>query len=276
MNLILNNLVHSLNHVIQGDTLLAPRHLNAKKNKLRLFNYVVSNPPFKMDFSETRETLAGENYQERFWAGVPSVPNKKKDDMAIYLLFIQHIINSLDKDGKAAIVVPTGFLTAGSGIQLAIRKRLVDGKMLRGVISMPSNIFATTNTNVSILFIDKENTGRIVLMDASKLGHKEKVDGKNQRTVLEQDEIERVISVFNAAQEEEDFCVTVSYEQIAEKKYSFSAGQYFEVKIEYVEMTPEEFQFKMNSFLSRLDEMFKESHLLEEEIKNELKKVRYE
>ena len=276
MNLILNNLVHSLNHAIQGDTLLAPRHLNAKKNKLRLFNYVVSNPPFNMDFSETRETLAGENYQERFWAGVPSVPNKNKNGMAIYLLFIQHIINSLDKDGKAAIVVPTGFLTAGSGIPLAIRKRLVEEKMLRGVISMPSNIFATTGTNVSILFIDKENTGRIVLMDASKLGHKEKIDGKNQKTVLEQDEIERIISVFNAAQEEEDFCVTVSYEQIADKKYSFSAGQYFEVKIDYVEMTPEEFTSKMKEFSARLEDLFNENRILEDNIKKYIEKIYYE
>lgn len=57
--------------------------------------------------------------------------------------------------------------------------------MLRGVVSMPSNIFATTGTNVSIIFLGKENRdGQVILMDASKLGTKEKVDGKNQRTVL--------------------------------------------------------------------------------------------
>jgi len=43
--------------------------------------------------------------------------------------------------------------------------------MLRGVVSMPSNIFATTGTNVSILFLDKANAkGDIVLMDASNSG----------------------------------------------------------------------------------------------------------
>lgn len=58
-------------------------------------------------------------------------------------------------------------------------------RMLRGVVSMPSNIFATTGTNVSIIFLGKENRdGQVILMDASKLGTKEKVDGKNQRTVL--------------------------------------------------------------------------------------------
>ena len=72
--------------------------------------------------------------------------------MAIYLMFLQHIIYSLNDHGKAAVVVPTGFLTAGSGIPKKIREYLVNHQMLRGVVSMPSNIFATTGTNVSILF----------------------------------------------------------------------------------------------------------------------------
>lgn len=105
-----------------------------------------------MDFSDSRDTLAGENYKKRFFAGVPNIPNKDKDKMAVYLMFIQHIIYSMKEHGKAAIVVPTGFLTAGSGIQKKIREYIVKKRMLRGVVSMPSNIFATTGTNVSILF----------------------------------------------------------------------------------------------------------------------------
>lgn len=154
---------------------------------------------------------------------------------------------------------------------------MVKEKMLRGVISMPSNIFATTGTNVSILFIDRENKdGNVILMDASKLGTKEKVDGKNQRTVLSVDEITHIIKTFNAGKAEDDFCVTVSYADIEGKKFSFSAGQYFEVRIEYVELTPEEFVEKMDNFTSRLDEMFAESRRLEDEIKVQLGRVKYE
>jgi type I restriction enzyme M protein len=80
------------------------------------------------------------------------------------------------------VVVPTGFITAQSGIDKAIRTKLVDEKMLAGVVSMPSNIFATTGTNVSILFIDKGNKDDVVLIDASSLGETVK-DGKNQKTV---------------------------------------------------------------------------------------------
>lgn len=277
LNLILNNLVHSLGNVVHGDTLLEPQHLNKQKNGLMKFDYIVSNPPFNVDFSESRDTLAGDNYKERFWAGVPNVPNKDKNKMAIYQMFLQHIIYSLKKGGKAAVVVPTGFLTAGTGIPKAIREYIVGERMLRGVISMPSNIFATTGTNVSILFIDESNKdGKVLLMDASKLGHKEKVDGKNQRTVLEADEISNIIDTFTNGEEKDDFSVLVDYEQIEQKKYSFSAGQYFEVKIEYVELTQEEFNAKMNEYTDNLKELFAEGDRLQNEILEQLKKVKYE
>ena len=241
------------------------------------FDYVVSNPPFNMDFSDSRDTLAGENYKKRFFAGVPNIPNKDKDKMAVYLMFIQHIIYSMKEHGKAAIVVPTGFLTAASGIQKKIREYIINKRMLRGVVSMPSNIFATTGTNVSILFLDKDNRdGNVVLMDVSKLGTKEKVDGKNQRTVLSQEEITKIIDTFNSGESVDDFCVAVSYKDIEEKKLSFSAGQYFEIKIEHVELTPEEFAEKINGFTTRLDELFAESRRLEDEIKQQLGRVKYE
>ena len=150
LNLILNNLVHSIQNIIQGNTLLAPYH--KKGDQLMTFDFIVSNPPFKLDFSDFSADLDTKANHTRFFAGIPNVPNKDKDKMAIYLVFIQHIIFSLSAKGKAAIVVPTGFLTAQSGIEKKIREKLVDEKMLRGVVSMPSNIFATTGTNVSILF----------------------------------------------------------------------------------------------------------------------------
>lgn len=275
LNLILNGLVHSLPNVVHDDTLVSPRHLNARKDNIATFDYIASNPPFNMDFSETRDTLAGEAYQKRFFAGVPNIPNKKLDSMAVYQMFLQHIIASLNDQGKAAVVVPTGFLTAGSGIPLKIRQHLVEHHWLRGVVSMPSNIFANTGTNVSVLFIDKQHTGDVLLMDASKLGSKVKVDD-NQRTILSDAEIERIIDTFNAGQPVEDFCVTVSDEQIKEKKYSFSAGQYFEVKIEYVNLTPAEFAEKMQGFQTRLQAMFEEGHRLEQEIKEQLGRVKYE
>jgi type I restriction enzyme M protein len=272
LNLILNNLVHSIQNIIQGNTLLAPYHKDG--DKLKTFDFVVSNPPFKLDFSDFRDDLDTKANHARFFAGIPNISNQK-DKMAIYLVFIQHIIFSLSAKGKAAVVVPTGFLTAQSGIEKKIREKLVDEKMLRGVVSMPSNIFATTGTNVSVLFLDKANTkGDIVLMDASKLGTTIK-DGKNQKTLLSEDEENRIISTFNLHQPSEDFSVVVSYQQIKDKNYSFSAGQYFDVKIEYTDLTPKQFAAKMDGFKQNLDSLFSESEELEKEIKKQLGGLKY-
>jgi type I restriction enzyme M protein len=275
LNLILNNLVHSIPNVVKGNTLLDPYHKD-KKGKLQKFDFVVSNPPFKLDFSDYSNQLNSKENNDRFFAGVPNIPNAKKESMAIYLMFLQHIMHSLNDTGKAAIVVPTGFITAQSGIERRIREKLVEGKMLRGVISMPSNIFATTGTNVSILFLDKANTkGDIVLMDASKLGETVK-EGKNQKTLLSSEEEQNIIETFNAHKAVDAFAVVVSYEQIKKKNYSFSAGQYFEVKIEYTEITPKAFVKKMDGFKTSLDNLFVESKKLEKEIQKQLHGLKYE
>lgn len=273
LNLILNNLVHSIPNVIQGNTVLHPYHKDGKA--LKRFDYIVSNPPFKLDFSDFRDELDSKENQERFFAGIPKVPPKDKDKMAIYSLFLQHIIVSLKPNGKAAVVVPTGFITAQSGIDKKIREHLVKNKMLAGVVSMPSNIFATTGTNVSILFIDANNKGKVVLIDASNLGEKIK-DGKNQKTVLSYEEEQRIVDVFNFKDTEADFSVAVDYDEIEAKSYSLSAGQYFDVKIEYVDITPEQFAEKMQGFTSNLDSLFSQSRELEAEIKNSWRGLKYE
>ena len=286
LNLILNNLVSSLDHAIQGDTLVSPYHKSDNGQELRQFDFVVSNPPFKMDFSDTREKLAA--MPVRFWAGVPKVPNKDKDKMAIYTCFIQHVVNSLKKTGKGAIVVPTGFITAKSGVEKSVLQKLVEEHIVYGCISMPSNVFATTGTNVSVLFFDnsrrienpKENDERhkqdsVILIDASKLGEEYK-DGNNQRRRLRPEEIDLIVDTFAKKEAVDDFSVYVTYEEIIAKKYALAAGQYFDVKIEYVDMTPEEFNEKMAGYQAELVKLFDEGDKLQKEIIEQLKKVKYE
>jgi len=275
LNLILNNLVHSIQNIIQGNTILSPYH-KQDNGQLEKFDYIVSNPPFKLNFSEYSADLDSKANKDRFFAGIPNIPKKDKDKMAIYLLFIQHIMHSLSSKGKAAIVVPTGFITAQSGIDRKIREKLVESKMLAGVVSMPSNIFATTGTNVSILFLDKTNTKDVVLVDASNLGTKVKDSNGNQKTLLSDKEEEQIIGLFNAKEAKDDFSVVVSYDDIKAKNYSLSAGQYFEVKIEYIDITAEEFATKMNDFESNLETLFTESKSFEKEIQENLKSLKYD
>jgi type I restriction enzyme M protein len=273
LNLILNNLVHSVPNIIQGNTILHPFHKD-EKGALQKFDCIVSNPPFKLDFSDFRDELDTPAHRARFFAGIPKVPNKDKDKMSIYLLFIQHIIHTLAKNGKAAIVVPTGFITAQSGIEKGIRQHLVEHQMLAGVVSMPSNIFATTGTNVSILFLDAANKGDIVLIDASNLGTKVK-DGKNQKTLLSTAEEDQIIRVFNHKEIVEDFSVVVSYDDITAKNYSLSAGQYFDVKVEHVSMTPKQFDAEIAARKNRLKELFAKSGALEKDVAKKLEGLTY-
>jgi type I restriction enzyme M protein len=274
LNLILNDLVHSIPNIVKGNTILDPYHKD-KTGNLQKFDFIVSNPPFKLDFSDFSADLDSKENHDRFFAGIPNIPKAKKESMAIYLLFLQHIMFSLKENGKAAIVVPTGFITAQSGIDRKIREKMVEDNMLAGVVSMPSNIFATTGTNVSVIFLDKQNKGDVVLIDASNLGTTVK-EGKNQKTLLSAAEEDQIIDTFNKKEAVDDFSVVVSYEDIKAKNYSLSAGQYFEVKIDYVDITHEEFTAKLKGFENNLKGLFAESKVLEKEIEDNLKGLRYE
>ena len=273
LNLILNGLVSSLDHAVQGDTLTDPYHKSDDGQALRQFDFIVCNPPFKLDFSGTREQLAA--MPARFWAGVPNVPEKKKESMAIYTCFIQHVLNSLKEKGKGAIVLPTGFLTAKSGIERKILKHLVDNHIVYGVISMPSNVFANTGTNVSVVFFDNSRTtDKVILIDASKMGE-EYQENKNKKVHLREEEINLIVDTFSTKRAVDDFSVVVTFEQLKEKNCSLAAGQYFEVKIEYVDITEEEFKAQMEADAKELTDMFKESHRMEEEIRKQLASLKF-
>lgn len=274
LNLILNNLVSSLDNIIQGDTLVSPYHKNNKGDELKQFDFVVSNPPFKMDFSETRDILA--NMPARFWAGVPNIPNKDKKKMAIYTCFIQHVINSLKSTGKGAIVVPTGFITASSGVERKILEYIVNNKIVYACVSMPANVFANTGTNVSILFFDKSSkTEKVVLIDASNLGEDNKEEGDNKKRRLLNSDIEKIVDVFHKKENVKEFSVAVTYDEIKENNYSLSAGQYFDVDIEYIDITEEEFNNKIQNHINNLNNFFAESRKLETDIMESLGKIQY-
>jgi type I restriction enzyme M protein len=271
--LILNNLVHSIQNIIQGNTMVSPYHVNG--DKLMTFDFIVSNPPFKLDFSDQHSELDTKENKTRFFAGVPKIKPKDKDKMEIYLLFLQHIIFSLSKNGKAAIVVPTGFISAKAGIELRIREELVEKKMLRGVISMPSNIFATTGTNVSVLFIDKSNIrGNIVLMDASNLGTTIK-DGKNKKTLLSEDEEKLIIDSFNKHEVIDRFTAVVSYEKLKLKNYSLSAGQYFDIKVDTLEISHEDFKKQLGEISLSLKDLLDSSNAIDDDLISALSKIKY-
>ena len=275
LNLILNNLAASIQNVVQGNTLLRPGHRNPD-GSIRRFDFGISNPPFKLDFPEERDKIAEDSV--RFWAGVPNAPaqiNPDKPKMKIFLCFIQHLLYSLSEKGKGAIVVPTGFITAKTSIEGKILQYVVDKHIVYGCVSMPSNVFATTGTNVSVLFFDNSRKAdKVVLIDASKLGEEYK-DGNNQRKRLRDFEIQKIVDTFLDKKAEDGFSVVVSHDEIKAKGYTLSAGQYFDVKIEYVPITADEFKEKVSGFKSRLAELNAKGAELDRTIDEQLSKLHF-
>ena len=67
----------------------------------------------------------------------------------------------------------------------------------------------------------------------------------------------------------------ISYNDIKEKGYSLSAGQYFDIKIDYVDITEEEFNRRMSEYEATLTQQFEESHRLEKEILAQLRSISF-
>ncbi|GAA7419654.1 class I SAM-dependent DNA methyltransferase [Helicobacter pylori] len=271
LNLILNDLTHSLRNAIEGNTLTNLYH--SKKHKGEM-DFIVSNPPFKLDFSDYHAEIS--QNKNDFFLGVPNIPKNDKSKMPIYTLFFQHCLNMLSPKGKGAIVVPTGFISAKSGVENKIVRYLVDTKLVYGVICMPSQVFANTGTNVSIIFFKKTpDENKVVLIDASKLGE-EYTENKNKKTRLRENDINLILETFQNKTQKSDFCALVSFDEIIEKNYSLNPGQYFTIEDTSEKISQAEFEKLMKQYSSELTSLFDESQSLQQEILEVLGNLNYD
>ncbi len=182
----------------------------------------------------------------------------------------------LNNKGKGAIVVPTGFISAKSGIENKIVRHLVDKRLVYGMICMPSQVFANTGTNVSIIFFKKTpSANEVVLIDASKLGE-EYTENKNKKTRLRESDINLILETFQNKTQKADFCALVSFDEIIEKNYSLNPGQYFTIEDTSEKISQAEFENLMQQYSSELTSLFDESQSLQQEILETLKGVRFE
>ena len=133
---------------------------------------------------------------------------------------------------------------------------------------MPPNIFATTGTNVSILFIDKNNKDeKIILIDASKLGKAVK-EGKNKKLYYQVRKTNILLILLIKIKKLKTFSCLVTHNEIENKRFNFNAGTYFKIKIKYTDITNEEFENKKIYFLKNYHILQNESKSLEKKLKN--------
>lgn len=178
MNFILHN--KGTGEIKSGNTLSTPQYLD-EFNELKKFDFIVMNPPFS-DKSWTDGIKPSEDKYKRFDGY--SIPPEKNGDYAWFL----HVLKSLDSNGKAGIVMPHGVLFRGNSEE-TIRIEVLKKRYIKGVVSLPPNLFYGTGIPACIIIIDKEDAETredIFLIDASR-GFKK--DGSKNR--LREQDIEK-------------------------------------------------------------------------------------
>ncbi len=150
--------------------------------------------------------------------------------------------------------------------QNKIVRHLVDERLVYGVVCMPSQVFANTGTNVSIIFFQKTPSAKeVILIDASKLGE-EYTENKNKKTRLRPSDMDLILETFQKKTQKSDFCALVSFDEIIEKNYSLNPGQYFTIEDTSEKISQAEFEKLMQQYSSELASLFDESQSLQQEI----------
>lgn len=204
MNFILHN--KGTGEIKSGNTLSTPQYLD-EFNELKKFDFIVMNPPFS-DKSWTDGIKPSEDKYKRFDGY--SIPPEKNGDYAWFL----HVLKSLDSNGKAGIVMPHGVLFRGNAEE-TIRIEVLKKKYIKGIVSLPQNLFYGTGIPACIIIIDKEDAETregIFLIDAS-CGFKK--DGSKNR--LREQDIEKIVQTFINREDIPGYSCFVKYSDVLEK-----------------------------------------------------------
>jgi type I restriction enzyme M protein len=215
MNMILHN--NPTAEIKQGNTLSNP--LFEEHGNLKTFDYVIANPPFSDKRWSNGLTLPDDNPYNRF--ADYGTPPEKNGDYA----FLLHIVRSLKRHGKGAIILPHGVLFRGNA-EAEIRKNLIKKGYIKGIIGLPANLFYGTGIPAAIILIDKENANNrkgIFMIDAGKGFMK---DGNKNR--LREQDIRKITDVFNAQSEIAGYSRMVSVSEIEENEFNLNIPRYIE------------------------------------------------
>jgi len=233
MNMILHG--HPTAEIWQGNTLSSPYFQNAD-GSLKTFDFAVANPPFSAKAWSTGLKPSEDEF-ERFQGF--GIPPEKNGDYA----FLLHMVRSLKSQGKGAIILPHGVLFRGNA-EAEIRQNLILKGIIKGIIGLPPNLFYGTGIPACIIVLDKENTdpspnlspierealnrpgglgSGIFIIDASKGFVK---DGNKNR--LREQDIHKIVDVFNKQLEIPKYSRMVSIEEIASNEYNLNIPRYID------------------------------------------------
>ncbi len=214
MNMILHE--NPTAEVWKDNTLSLPHYKN-QDGTLKTFDFVVANPPFSTKAWSNGFDPEHDLY-DRF---VDGIPPKKNGDYA----FLLHILRSMKSAGKGAVILPHGVLFRGNA-EGEIRKNIINKGYIKGIISLPANLFFGTGIPACIIVLDKENAGTrkgIFMIDASKGFMK---DGNKNR--LRHQDIRKIVDVFNAQLEIPKYSRMVTTAEIRENEFNLNIPRYID------------------------------------------------
>ncbi|MDR0819065.1 MAG: type I restriction-modification system subunit M [Oscillospiraceae bacterium] len=216
MNLVLHNRATA---EIKGgySTFSDPQYMNPNDDRaLRQFDFVVVNPPF----SDKNWTHGLKEYGR--FDGYGDRPPQKNGDFA----WLLHIVKSLKRNGKAAVILPHGVLFRGNA-EATIRQSLIDNGYIKGIIGLPANLFYGTSIPACIIVIDKENADErdsIFMIDASRNFIK---DGNKNR--LRERDVYKITTVFTEQLELPKYSRLVPVSEIKDKNaYNLNIPRYID------------------------------------------------
>ena len=229
-------------------------------------DFIMANPPFNLK-NWGQDKLTDD---VRWKYGLPPSGNAN-------YAWIQHMIHHLSPNGKICLVLANGALSTQTGGEGDIRKKIIEDDLIEGIVALPTQLFYSVQIPVTLWFIskNKKQKGKILFIDARNMGY---ITDRIHRDFKDED-ISKLADTFAAFQDGtlEDlkgFCSIADLEQIKKHDYVLTPGRY--VGIEDEEDDGEPFEEKMTRLTSELSEMFKQSHDLEEDIKNKLGAIGYE
>ena len=186
MNLILHNLTNT--HIEFGDTLADP--LNLEGGRIKQFDRVIANPPFSQNYEVSKCQHA-----ERFQYGFAPETGKKAD-----LMFVQHMLASLKRSGRGAVVMPHDVLFRG-GKEKEIRQKMLEegAGVIEAIVGLPPKLFYGTGIPACVLILNKDKPdslrGKVLFVNADR----EYGEGKNQN-FLRPEDIDKIRAAVDAPQ----------------------------------------------------------------------------
>jgi type I restriction enzyme M protein len=200
--------------IVQGDTLAAPAFLDGAE--LRRFDLVIANPPFSSkNWGHERFKAAGDPFGR-----IRHLPSRSHGEMA----FVQHMVASLGRDGRMAVVLPNGCFFRG-GAELQVRRDLVEDDVIEAVVQLPKDMFYGAAIPACWLIVNrakpKDRIGRVLFIDASELY--ERFETKN---VLRESDIDRIAAVFWSGESVDGFSAFSTGREIADRRYTLSPRRF--------------------------------------------------